>query len=528
MPFPYSFSAGPPPPSLMPQASEAQRDLQRLKALKPPTNPATGLSARQSTKQAAEYRKALQDILDRYGSMDNFQEALQAPAGAPGPQLASAAASDVPDFMAGPLADPSLDQFAQNVAQPTPSGPPPGLPANPAAPGLPGGPQESLGGLPPVPGVPFTPGRGPGAGGLAGGGEYEHILSRMFPQMFQDSPAAGPGPLARGGAAAPVPPPPGIGGQPQTPAPPNPLAGSFLDPAGATGQGVPPGLDLGGAMAAGMNPIPQGPPGLPPAGGLPPTPPPGLPPGVLNPGAGPGPLPPGNTFAESLLPPPGAATNAAAGAGTGLFGMDSDFTNQNLLEFGLRMMAGSGADQGSRRVGPGLLDIVGKAGFGTLAGARKRKKETAAATTAERRHQDKMTLERKKIDISAVRNANDAETKRLLITIDQDNKTLDRRMDKMNLDVRVMGQISEIRKDFAEQRENVTQELAMSGETQTGEEFEAAVQNRLQELRAQEKGMVDRLMGMSGGGTRGAQAQTATNSKGKKVVLKNGQWVPVN
>jgi hypothetical protein len=71
----------------------AQQDLDRLIALKPPTiytsdNP-RGLSMRGVTPQAAEYRDALQNVLDKYGGKAAFERALQ---GTPAPtQVAQAA-----------------------------------------------------------------------------------------------------------------------------------------------------------------------------------------------------------------------------------------------------------------------------------------------------------------------------------------------------------------------------------------------------------------------------------------------------
>ena len=117
------------PPNPVPSPREVMQDLQHLIALRPPTDPATGRMFYDIT-QAAKYRQALQDILDRYGTMENFQEALQEFATGPGPQLASAAAPSVPDrhslangspspnFMTGPPAASSLMQFARSMMAP--------------------------------------------------------------------------------------------------------------------------------------------------------------------------------------------------------------------------------------------------------------------------------------------------------------------------------------------------------------------------------------------------------------------------
>ena len=103
------------------------RDRQNLIALRPPTDPVTGRMV-YDTPQAAQYRKALLDIVDRYGSLEDFKEALQEFAAGPGPQTATAAAPVVPgqpglangppppNPMTGPPAASSgLMQFAQQM-----------------------------------------------------------------------------------------------------------------------------------------------------------------------------------------------------------------------------------------------------------------------------------------------------------------------------------------------------------------------------------------------------------------------------
>ena len=111
-------------------------DLQRLFALKPPTDPATGLMV-YDTPQAAQYREALQDIVNRYGSMEDFQEAAQLPdpIAASGPQLASTASPGPPGITAAPSAAASLAAFAQKMMQP--GGPLPAAPGVPQNAGLP-------------------------------------------------------------------------------------------------------------------------------------------------------------------------------------------------------------------------------------------------------------------------------------------------------------------------------------------------------------------------------------------------------
>ncbi len=109
----------------MPVPAEVRQKVQRLLALRPPTDPATGLM-HYDTKQAHEYREALRDIVDRYGSIEEFQEAagLPDPAGAPGLQPASAAVPGPPGFTAMPPATPpaevTLARFAQDLMAPGP------------------------------------------------------------------------------------------------------------------------------------------------------------------------------------------------------------------------------------------------------------------------------------------------------------------------------------------------------------------------------------------------------------------------
>ncbi len=105
----------------MPVPAEVMQDVQRLIALRPPTDPATGLM-QYDTEQAHEYREALRDIVDRYGTMEDFQEAarLPDPGAVSGPQLASAASPGPPGFTATPPAEVSLAQFAQGLMAPGP------------------------------------------------------------------------------------------------------------------------------------------------------------------------------------------------------------------------------------------------------------------------------------------------------------------------------------------------------------------------------------------------------------------------
>ncbi len=122
----------------MPVPAEVMQDAQRLLALRPPTDPATGMMY-YDTAQAAEYREALRDIVDRYGTMEDFQEAagLPDPAATSGPQPALASSPGPPGFTAMPPATPpaevTLARFAQDMMAP---GPLPGAAQNVGSPGL--------------------------------------------------------------------------------------------------------------------------------------------------------------------------------------------------------------------------------------------------------------------------------------------------------------------------------------------------------------------------------------------------------
>ncbi len=126
----------------MPLPEEVMQDVRRLIARRPPTDPATGEMV-YHTRQAAEYREALLDIVDRYGDIESFKEAMRDSGVRPEQELAAAAAPAVPNVMAAPSAGASLMQFARNMMA---SGPP----INPNA----QGPQGAPGGA--VPGMPAS------------------------------------------------------------------------------------------------------------------------------------------------------------------------------------------------------------------------------------------------------------------------------------------------------------------------------------------------------------------------------------
>ena len=128
---------------------ETRQDVHRLLALRPPTDPVTGLMI-YDTRQAAQYRKALQGIVRRYGTIESFQDAMRDSGIRPEQQLAKAAAPVVPNVMAGPpalSAEASLARFAQSMMAPGP-------PINPNAPGPQGAPGGTVPGMP----APMQPG----------------------------------------------------------------------------------------------------------------------------------------------------------------------------------------------------------------------------------------------------------------------------------------------------------------------------------------------------------------------------------
>lgn len=130
-------------PTERPSPEVVLRDRQNLLALRPPDDPVTGAMV-YDTPQAAQYRKALQGIVDHYGSIENFQDALKKFAAVPASQLAPAAAPGAPGQpglangppapnMAGPPAASSLAQFARGLMGP---GGPPAAAGNAAPPAL--------------------------------------------------------------------------------------------------------------------------------------------------------------------------------------------------------------------------------------------------------------------------------------------------------------------------------------------------------------------------------------------------------
>ncbi len=116
-------------PAERPSPEVVMGDRQRLIGLRPPTDPVTGMMVF-DTPQAAEYREALRDIVERYGSIESFQEAMRDSGTGQGPRLASAAAPDVPGSyslangpsppnpVAGLPAASSLAAFAQKMMAP--------------------------------------------------------------------------------------------------------------------------------------------------------------------------------------------------------------------------------------------------------------------------------------------------------------------------------------------------------------------------------------------------------------------------
>ena len=130
----------------MPVPAEVMQDVERLLALRPPTDPATG-SMIYDTPQAAQYRKTLLDIAGLYDGMENFKKAMRDSGIGPEQELAKAAAPAVSNVIAGPPAEVNLARFAQNMMAPGPS-------INPNAQGPQGAPGVAAPGIP----APMQPG----------------------------------------------------------------------------------------------------------------------------------------------------------------------------------------------------------------------------------------------------------------------------------------------------------------------------------------------------------------------------------
>lgn len=118
---------------------------------------------------------------------------------------------------------------------------------------------------------------------------------------------------------------------------------------------------------------------------------------------------------------------------------------QNLLNFGLNLMAASEPRPGSV-VGPSALGAIGQAGLATQANIRQEK--AAASKSAHQR--DIFNVERKKLEMQAYKITQDAETKRLLHKINQDNESLDRKLELMKIRSDIMAQLAETRTKYAE------------------------------------------------------------------------------
>ncbi len=78
-----------------------------------------------------------------------------------------------------------------------------------------------------------------------------------------------------------------------------------------------------------------------------------------------------------------------------LFGKDA---SQNLLQFGLRLMAGSEAGGGT--VGPSLLGAIGQAGMGTLASAQKRQSYAAAQDRRRRKEEGRLAQQSARVNLT--------------------------------------------------------------------------------------------------------------------------------
>lgn len=180
------------------------------------------------------------------------------------------------------------------------------------------------------------------------------------------------------------------------------------------------GMDI---PSAGAMPPPTMDPGILPApDGFPPraVPRPAPPPPAMAPPAGPPnavPQPPPGDFGGAMqaMTDPRAMPRPSRFTGGGGFMADAPatpppaspsafeaFRNDpdkmaNLRDFGLRMMMAGEAQPGSV-IGPSLFGAVGRAGMGTVQDVRARKAAAGTAATEQKRHEDKMALEQRKIE----------------------------------------------------------------------------------------------------------------------------------
>ena len=110
----------------------------------------------------------------------------------------------------------------------------------------------------------------------------------------------------------------------------------------------------------------------------------------------------GGGAAESAAPtggwtPAAAPDSAPSNFLADLFGGQD--ASANLLQFGLRMMAGSEPQPGATR-GPGLLGAIGEAGVGTLAAAQHRRVQEAEQEQARRKEQARLAEQSARVNLT--------------------------------------------------------------------------------------------------------------------------------
>lgn len=227
--------------------------------------------------------------------------------------------------------------------------------------------------------------------------------------------------------------------------------------------------------------------------------------------AGAPPLPPTKPAQTAILPPaaqtppaPAAAAPEAGGMNPFLQALAAGGSEQdaymNLMNFGLNLMASSEAQPGSTR-GPSLFGAVGEAGKTSMAqmkadkaGRAKVKSEQAAAQREERRHQENLDLKRRQIELQSVRIAQGEETKRLMMQIDRDNKTLDRELKQQALTLDTYAAVADIRAEYAARRQEMMLDPALAGDK---EALDASLRSNL----AEERNVISNILGGRAAGT---------------------------
>jgi hypothetical protein len=220
------------------------------------------------------------------------------------------------------------------------------------------------------------------------------------------------------------------------------------------------------------------------------------------------------------LPTPPGMPQAPAGPATppGRTNMFQDpKAYENLLHFGLALMAASDASQGNGVRGPSLAGAIGKAGLATQ--GRVDTQRTTAATTAreDRKFATETAIKRKELELRSFQITQDAETKRLLYQIRQDNERFDRELQRLKLNSETANRISQL---TLEKQEAISA-VGFDPDLETEDERRAAIR----QVREQYDSQIKALMGQQGaapGAKAASQAAAPRVSYGGKTYDKLG------